>query len=62
MVEYNNTKERHWMLSNRENIHRMRCKLVENDDFNKHEESSRLRDNLGIETIDETDQYFLKKV
>ena len=45
-----NASERHWMLSDRENIHRMRCKLVENDDFNRHEEASRLRDNLGVET------------
>ncbi len=37
------------MLSDRENIHRMRCKLIENDYFNTHEESSRLRDNLRIE-------------
>jgi hypothetical protein len=52
---YNDKKllERRWMLSDRENIHRMRCKLIENDHFNKHEESSRLRDNL---TIDSTDQ------
>jgi len=43
-----NIKERRWMLSDRENIHRMRCKLIENDFFNIHEESSRLRDNLYI--------------
>ena len=30
--------ERRWMLSNRENIHRMKCKLIENEYFNKHEE------------------------
>ncbi|CAF4296873.1 unnamed protein product [Rotaria socialis] len=36
------------MLSDRENIHRMRCKLVENNEFNKHEEASRLRDNLVL--------------
>ena len=42
--------QRHWMLSDRENIHRMRCKLVENDEFNQHEEASRLRDNLGVES------------
>lgn len=36
------------MLSNHENIHRMRCKLVENEHFNLHEEPSRLRDNLSI--------------
>lgn len=46
-------KERHWMLSERENILRMRCKLIENDEFSKHEEASRLRDNLGVDSIDE---------
>ncbi len=49
------------MLSDRENIHRMRCKLIENDQFNKHEEASRLRDNLGIETIDGSQQLFLEE-
>ncbi len=49
------------MLSNRENIHRMRCKLVENNDFNSHEEASRLRDNLGINSIDESSQLFLEE-
>ncbi|UJR35189.1 hypothetical protein I4U23_027956, partial [Adineta vaga] len=44
-----NLIERRWMLSDRENIHRMRCKLVENDRFDQHEESSRLRDNLNVE-------------
>ncbi|CAF3687342.1 unnamed protein product [Rotaria socialis] len=51
-----NIQERHWMLSNRENAHRMRCKLIENDYFSNHEESSRLRDNLSIITIDQTQQ------
>ncbi|CAF4657078.1 unnamed protein product, partial [Rotaria sp. Silwood1] len=51
-----NNKERHWMLSTRENIHRMRCKLIENDYFNKHEESSRLRDNININITVQTDQ------
>ena len=31
-----NEKKHYWMLSDRENIHRMRCKLIENDNFNKH--------------------------
>ncbi|CAF4337835.1 unnamed protein product, partial [Rotaria magnacalcarata] len=53
--------ERHWMLSDRENIHRMRCKLVENNDFNKHEDASRLRDNLGIDSIDESRQSLLEE-
>ncbi|CAF4059202.1 unnamed protein product, partial [Rotaria magnacalcarata] len=51
-----NIQERHWMLSNRENAHRMRCKLVESDYFSNHEESSRLRDNLSIITIYQTQQ------
>ncbi|CAF1331676.1 unnamed protein product, partial [Didymodactylos carnosus] len=42
-----------WMLSSRENIHRMRCKLIENSKFDEHEESSRLRDNLDCNTSDE---------
>jgi len=49
------------MLSDRENIHRMRCKLVENDNFNKHEEASRSRDNLGTDSIDESRQLFLEE-
>ncbi|CAF3978544.1 unnamed protein product, partial [Rotaria sp. Silwood1] len=34
----------------------MRCKLIENDYFNKHEESSRLRDNININITVQTDQ------
>jgi hypothetical protein len=49
------------MLSDRENIHRMRCKLIENDDFNKHEEASRSRDNLGYESVDASRQLFLEE-
>lgn len=56
-----NQKERHWMLSDRENLHRMRCKLVDNDCFNKHEESSRLRDNLHTERTLPTDDQHEKK-
>lgn len=54
-------KENHWMLSDRENIHRMRCKLIENDEFNKHDEASRLRDNLAIESKDDTNKNFLEE-
>lgn len=51
-------KEQYWMLSDRENPHRMRCKLIENEFFNKHEESSRLRDNLRIEqTLENQDKH-----
>ena len=53
--------QRHWMLSDRENSHRMRCKLVENDQFNMHEEASRLRDNLGLDSIDQSRQRFLEE-
>jgi len=48
-----NPRERHWMLSDRENIHRMRCKFVENDHFDRHADASRLRDNLGLDSIEE---------
>ncbi|CAF0892895.1 unnamed protein product [Rotaria sordida] len=57
-----NIKEHHWMLSNRENIHRMRCELIENDYFNLHEESSRLRDNIRIDTTVQTDQNKSNKI
>lgn len=43
------------MLSERENIHRMHCKLIENDRFNAHEESSRLRDNLNVDVVTSPD-------
>ncbi|CAF0830697.1 unnamed protein product [Rotaria sp. Silwood1] len=56
-----NSKERHWKLSDRENIHRMRCKLIENNDFNKHDEASRLRDNLGVDSMDESRQSLLEE-
>ncbi|CAF4197890.1 unnamed protein product [Rotaria socialis] len=57
----NDSKEHHWMLSDRENIHRMRCKLIENNDFNTHEEASRLRDNLGIDSIAESRKSLLEE-
>ncbi len=37
-------KDMYWMLSNNENRERMRCKLVENLQFDSHFEASRLRD------------------
>ena len=37
-------RKEHWMLSNHENRLRMRCKLVENLNFDSHFEASRLRD------------------
>ena len=47
-------EECRWLLSNRENIHRMRCKLIANDEFNEHLDSSRLRDNLHVDPVDPT--------
>ncbi|KAG8124733.1 hypothetical protein E2320_019985, partial [Naja naja] len=38
----------HWKLSNVENYSRMRLKLVQNYNFNSHQEASALRDNLGV--------------
>uniref|UniRef100_A0A8D2LCF9 Neurobeachin-like protein 2 n=1 Tax=Varanus komodoensis TaxID=61221 RepID=A0A8D2LCF9_VARKO len=37
----------HWKLSHVENYSRMRLKLVQNYNFNSHQEASALRDNLG---------------
>ena len=42
-------KEVHWMLSNHETRERMRCKLVENLQFDSHFEASRLRDYSSYE-------------
>uniref|UniRef100_A0A670IP21 Neurobeachin-like protein 2 n=1 Tax=Podarcis muralis TaxID=64176 RepID=A0A670IP21_PODMU len=39
----------HWKLSNVENYSRMRLKLVQNYNFNSHQEASALRDNLGVQ-------------
>ncbi|CAF3375530.1 unnamed protein product [Rotaria sp. Silwood1] len=39
----------------------MRCKLIENNDFNKHDEASRLRDNLGVDSMDESRQSLLEE-
>lgn len=37
----------HWKLSSVENFSRMRLKLVQNYNFNSHQDASDLRDNLG---------------
>ncbi|CAJ0924518.1 unnamed protein product, partial [Ranitomeya imitator] len=37
----------YWKLSNVENYSRMRLKLVQNNNFDRHLEASNLRDNLG---------------
>uniref|UniRef100_A0A5F8H4S1 Neurobeachin like 1 n=1 Tax=Monodelphis domestica TaxID=13616 RepID=A0A5F8H4S1_MONDO len=39
----------HWKLANVENYSRMKLKLVQNYNFNSHEEASALRDNLGVQ-------------
>lgn len=56
------SQEKYWILSNRENAHRMRCKLIENDEFNNHDEESRLRDNLHINKITKVDHNTQNKV
>uniref|UniRef100_A0A8C3Y0S7 Neurobeachin-like protein 2 n=1 Tax=Catharus ustulatus TaxID=91951 RepID=A0A8C3Y0S7_CATUS len=38
----------HWKLSSVENFSRMRLKLVQNYNFNSHQDASDLRDNLGV--------------
>ena len=43
-------KDIYWMLSNQETRQRMRCKLIENLQFNSHFEASRLRDHSGCST------------
>ncbi|CAF1591140.1 unnamed protein product, partial [Didymodactylos carnosus] len=44
----------HWMLSARENCHRMRCKLIENSHFDSYEEASLERDeNFKYSSVDE---------
>ncbi|XP_042326371.1 neurobeachin-like protein 1 isoform X2 [Sceloporus undulatus] len=41
----------HWKISNVENYSRMRLKLVQNYNFNSHQEASALRDNLGVQQM-----------
>lgn len=48
-------------MSDRENIHRMRCKLIENNNFDRHDEASRLRDNLGTDTTDDSQTSLLEE-
>lgn len=56
----------HWKLSNVENFSRMRLKLVQNYNFNSHQDASDLRDNLGkvvfaisLEFLPKKDTHFL---
>lgn len=41
----------YWKLSSAENFSRMRLKLTENYNFDRHEDASRLRDNLSLDDI-----------
>ncbi|KAJ6665248.1 hypothetical protein lerEdw1_004297 [Lerista edwardsae] len=49
----------HWKLSNVENYSRMRLKLVQNYNFNSHQEASALRDNLGVQQIQPSSEALL---
>ena len=55
-------KQQHWILSTRENIHRMRCKFIENDYFDQHEQSSHLRDNINIHASNSTNKNQLNEI
>ncbi|KAM4698293.1 neurobeachin-like protein 1 [Rhinophrynus dorsalis] len=46
----------HWKLSNVENFSRMRLKLVQNNNFDPHLEASALRDNLGVQQMEPSDE------
>nr|CAB3264213.1 neurobeachin-like protein 1 [Phallusia mammillata] len=48
-----NPGKTYWKLSNAENFSRMRLKLTENYNFDRHEDSSRLRDNLAPNDVKE---------
>ncbi|KAK2529592.1 Nbeal1 [Columba guinea] len=53
----------HWKLSNVENFSRMRLKLVQNYNFNSHQDASDLRDNLGVhQTQPSSDSLLLEVV
>nr|XP_020665996.1 neurobeachin-like protein 1 isoform X2 [Pogona vitticeps] len=53
----------HWKLSNVENYSRMRLKLVQNYNFNSHQEASALRDNLGVQqTLPSSETLLLEAV
>ncbi|XP_069107826.1 neurobeachin-like protein 1 isoform X1 [Argopecten irradians] len=51
-----NIISQHWKLSNQENFSRMKVKLVQNHNFDPHTEAAMLRDNLGINETDESEQ------
>uniref|UniRef100_A0A8C8SYI5 Neurobeachin like 1 n=1 Tax=Pelusios castaneus TaxID=367368 RepID=A0A8C8SYI5_9SAUR len=52
----------HWKLSNVENYSRMRLKLVQNYNFNSHQEASDLRDNLGMQQAQPSSECLLLEV
>uniref|UniRef100_A0A674H6R5 Neurobeachin-like protein 2 n=1 Tax=Taeniopygia guttata TaxID=59729 RepID=A0A674H6R5_TAEGU len=52
----------HWKLSNVENFSRMRLKLVQNYNFNSHQDASDLRDNLGKVTQPSSESLLLEVV
>uniref|UniRef100_A0A8C4WKP7 Neurobeachin-like protein 2 n=1 Tax=Gopherus evgoodei TaxID=1825980 RepID=A0A8C4WKP7_9SAUR len=52
----------HWKLSNVENYSRMRLKLVQNYNFNSHQEASDLRDNLGMQQTQPSSESLLLEV
>uniref|UniRef100_A0A8B9BTD5 Neurobeachin-like protein 2 n=1 Tax=Anser brachyrhynchus TaxID=132585 RepID=A0A8B9BTD5_9AVES len=52
----------HWKLSNVENFSRMRLKLVQNYNFNSHQDASDLRDNLGVHQIQPSSESLLLEV
>uniref|UniRef100_A0A674JLI8 Neurobeachin-like protein 2 n=1 Tax=Terrapene triunguis TaxID=2587831 RepID=A0A674JLI8_9SAUR len=52
----------YWKLSNVENYSRMRLKLVQNYNFNSHQEASDLRDNLGMQQTQPSSESLLLEV
>ncbi|XP_010218713.1 PREDICTED: neurobeachin-like protein 1 [Tinamus guttatus] len=52
----------HWKLSNVENYSRMRLKLVQNYNFNSHQDASDLRDNLGVHQTQPSSESLLLEV
>uniref|UniRef100_A0A672TUH3 Neurobeachin-like protein 2 n=1 Tax=Strigops habroptila TaxID=2489341 RepID=A0A672TUH3_STRHB len=52
----------HWKLSNVENFSRMRLKLVQNYNFNSHQDASDLRDNLGVHQTEPSSESLLLEV
>lgn len=55
-------REIHWKLANVENYSRMRLKLIPNYNFKPHDEASALRDNLGIQPSQPSNDSLLLEV